>query len=686
MGFGQILFLFGIAAVIGPILIHLLIRPRFKRIPYTMIDFLEVSHKQSRAKRRLRQWLVLLMRCAIVALLACVFALPFLKRPGQTVDPPERHFVVVDNSLSMTYQDQGRTLLDRAIERAVQYVQDQKVANALFDIYAGSGRCQGNELTPVEAAQVLKGIAPSAHKAEMTEVSTTIGAAIQDNAKAYLYLVSDFTPAAIESLSSLQSIRGLQGVDYDVVLVEEPANALVNDARVLRYHSGTVELSVQVENTGDVAQTRMLGASVEGQDVDITVDDAAVALEPTQSGRFLLKLKLPDQIAGRVFLPVKVSLSPPDSLTADDTYYLGLQIEPSRQKRVLIVGRDEEQGFLVTEALKAISRADFDNNLIVRSSTGPILDRAGLDMSDVLICGHVDAGFGENAEALDRFLARGGTAVFFVSREMSLGDAASLYRQGIIGAEPFELIDQRHAVSGSWPADGVFTNAGLDVDTARATRQYTLDSTPLWSHFACRPRPETTSLWPIETGHCLVYSLAKGAGKSLLINTSMDDTMSALTKRPVVIPLCKLILGSGSTAYGYGFHVEESIALPVSEFEQADSESWVLTPSGQRHRVTVTGSSLTGRFPDRIGWVQTVADPVRYAGINVAVGETDLRSVDSTEIDQRLAGLTEGKTESNPTNLATTEMDSNRPLWKFLAWILIALVLLEGFVVNRIAR
>lgn len=99
MGFGQIFFLLGIAAVAGPILIHLLIRPRFKRIPYTMIDFLEVSQKQSRATRRLRELLILLLRCAIVALMACMFAEPFLRLQGDKVDRPDHHFIMVDNSL-----------------------------------------------------------------------------------------------------------------------------------------------------------------------------------------------------------------------------------------------------------------------------------------------------------------------------------------------------------------------------------------------------------------------------------------------------------------------------------------------------------------------------------------------------------------------------------------------------------
>ncbi len=686
MGFGQILFLLGAVAIIGPILIHLLIRPRFKRIAYTMIDFLEVSHKQSQAKRRLRQWFVLLMRCAIIILLACMFALPFLKRQGRAVDPPERHFIVVDNSLSMTYLDQGDSLLDRAIEQAVQYIKDHQVENSLFEVYNGSGDHLGSKLATDEAIDVLQKITPSAQKTDMTEVAAAINVAIQENDDAYFYMVSDFTPAVMESLSPLQSLKGLSGIDYDTITADEPVNALVKDARVLGYQNKTVELLVEIENSGNDLQKRRLSASVRDRDDAVTAEDVAVDLDPVRSGQYILKLRLNDHVISRDFLPVEISLSPADFLTVDDTYFLGVQVEPSSQPRVLVAGRNKEQGFLIAEAFRAISRADFDNNLIIRSNIGPPLDSARLDTSDIFICGHIDTGFDQNVEALDRFLTRGGIAVFFVSRDMSLPSVQRLYQQGIIGVEPFELIDERHTLSQTWPADSLFTHAGLDIDIARTTKQYTLDRMPLWSHFACRQHPETTSLWPIETGHYLIYSLAKGAGKSLLINTSIDDTMSTLTKRPVVIPLCRLILGSGSTAYGYGFHVEETVTLPAFESEQIDKEAWVLSPSGDRRRITVTGANLTGPFHDQIGWLKTLSDPVRYAGINVASGETNLQAVDSVEINRCLSGLVQEEDDPNPIDLATSNIDSNRPLWKLLAWIVIALVLLEGIVVNRIKR
>ena len=690
MGFGQIIFLLGIAAVAGPILIHLLIRPRFKRIPYTMIDFLEVSQKQSRATRRLRELLILLLRCAIVALMACMFAEPFLRLKGGTVDRPDHHFIVVDNSLSMTYQDQGQSHLDRAVEKAVQYVRDHRAGPAVFDVYTLCGGRRGSKLEAAAAVDALKRITAAAHKADMTDVSAAACVAIKEHEDAFVYLVSDFTRAAVEALVQCQSITGLRDVNYDIIAARKPANALVKDARVLRYREGIVELLVEVENSGSVTQKRLLRASAKSKNAVVTTDDTVVELEPTRSAEYVLKLELDSRTVGDDFLPVEIALSPTDALAADDTYFLGVQIEHSPQQRVLIIGRIRKQGFLIQKALEAISRAEFDDNLIIRQGQGPTPERARLDNSDILICGHIDENLGQDIDEIEGFLAKGGTAVFFVSRDIYLPTAQRLYSEGVIGAEPVELIDERHPLSGPWPSDSIFAYAGLDVETARVARNYTLGSLPLWSHFACRKSPETRCLWPIETGHSLIYTVTRGAGKSLLINTSMDDTMSSLTKRAVVVPLCRLILGCGSVAYGYGFPAEEEITLPIFEPErdsaQANQGIWAVDPAGNRHKVPVTGPNLTGHYPEQTGWLQTLSEPVRYAGINPVVGETDLRTPEQVEIDRCLAGLSGDERQSSQIDRATMSDDSSWPLWRLLTWIIIGLVLTEGLVVNRMKK
>jgi len=674
----------------GPILIHLLIRPRFKRIPYTMIDFLEVSQRQSRATRRLREWLVLLLRCAIVALLACMFALPFLRLQGDPVDRPERHFLVVDNSLSMTYQDQGRSLLDGAIEKAIQYVKDRPSGRVVFDLYSFCGDCYGSQLEPAAALDALTRITATAHKADMMEVFAAAGDVIEAHEDNAMYLVSDFTSSAVEALAPCQSIRGLQDVNYDIMAVPKPGNALIKGARVLRCRGGTVELLVEVTNGGVTSQKRRLGALVKSTGVGVTSDDVTVELGPARSAEYVLKLKPKRQMIGDDFLPVEIALSPSDALAADDTYFLGVHIEQSPQQRILVASRTPRQGFLVQEALKAISRAEFDSNLIVRPNQGPTLEQSKLDNSDILICGHINEDLQQNIDELKRFFARGGTAVFFVSRDIFLPSARRLYREGIIGADPVAIIDKRASLCEPWPSDVALAYAGLDVETARAARSYTLGDMSLWSHFACGKAPEAKCLWPIETGHSLVYTLAQGAGKSLLINTSMDDSMSSLIKRAVVVPLCRMMLGSASTARCYSFQAEEPITLPLFASEQdpiqAGQGIWVLDPAGHRRKVSVTGSSLTTHYPAQTGWLRTLSDPVRYAGVNPAVGETDLRRPAQVEIDQLLAGLSSDKEPAQQVDQATMSIDSQRPLWRPLAWIIIGLILIEGLLVNRIKK
>ena len=51
MSFLNILFLAGIAGVAGPVLAHLLARPRFRRIPFTMMQFLEEGQIESHRRR-----------------------------------------------------------------------------------------------------------------------------------------------------------------------------------------------------------------------------------------------------------------------------------------------------------------------------------------------------------------------------------------------------------------------------------------------------------------------------------------------------------------------------------------------------------------------------------------------------------------------------------------------------------
>jgi hypothetical protein len=66
----------GMAAMTMPFIIHWLTKPRPTRLPLSTVKFVQEVVKQRRARNRLRDWIILLLRAAAIALFAFVIARP----------------------------------------------------------------------------------------------------------------------------------------------------------------------------------------------------------------------------------------------------------------------------------------------------------------------------------------------------------------------------------------------------------------------------------------------------------------------------------------------------------------------------------------------------------------------------------------------------------------------------------
>src|SRR4051812_705512 len=70
------IFLAGAALVAVPVLLHLLMRPRPKHLAFPALRFIRQRHDVNRRQMRLRNWLLLLLRAAVIAILAVALARP----------------------------------------------------------------------------------------------------------------------------------------------------------------------------------------------------------------------------------------------------------------------------------------------------------------------------------------------------------------------------------------------------------------------------------------------------------------------------------------------------------------------------------------------------------------------------------------------------------------------------------
>ena len=109
-----------------PVIVHLLNRRRFRVVQWAAMDFLREALTRSRRMMELRDLLLLLLRVACLLAFGMALARPYWNRFSQAaVDPnqPVHAVVLVDNSLSMSYQKPDGILLDDAKAKAKELIE-----------------------------------------------------------------------------------------------------------------------------------------------------------------------------------------------------------------------------------------------------------------------------------------------------------------------------------------------------------------------------------------------------------------------------------------------------------------------------------------------------------------------------------------------------------------------------------
>ena len=95
-------FLFALAAAAIPLIIHLSQRRKFKEFDVGTLRFLQIAEKKRHRRLRIEELLLLMLRIAAVALLALMFARPFLSDREKTEAAQEKTIILLDGSGSMT--------------------------------------------------------------------------------------------------------------------------------------------------------------------------------------------------------------------------------------------------------------------------------------------------------------------------------------------------------------------------------------------------------------------------------------------------------------------------------------------------------------------------------------------------------------------------------------------------------
>jgi hypothetical protein len=118
-----------------PVLLHMIQRQRAKDLPFPTLRFLQISVEKTRRRRRIHDLFLLLLRMAVLILIALGLAEPTLTNLSQFWGGGSSAVVIiVDNSASMGVQDSGRPRFETALGAADQILDQLEAGDqvALF--------------------------------------------------------------------------------------------------------------------------------------------------------------------------------------------------------------------------------------------------------------------------------------------------------------------------------------------------------------------------------------------------------------------------------------------------------------------------------------------------------------------------------------------------------------------------
>lgn len=694
----------GALAVAVPLLLHLIDRRRVPQIDFPALRFLLSAQKKLKRRRRVRDPFLLLLR--ILALLAVVLAFtsPLLQYQTQVpagADLGNNVIFLLDNSMSMSYQIDGKSLLERARERVEEVVQRLP-----------EGGRVGLIVFNQEPNDLLGGVTPDVGRLRrvLAEVKpsygeTSLKPAVLAGLRALLsspegggdlYLLSDNTAVSLPGEVGLKLPPQLEGRVRLVVTQlsdEKRSNRSLLSVQAGREggEGGKVKITAQVRAQGE-------GLSAESP-LDLSLGGQVLSRGFVSGGEgqrekvFTLPAQVDPEGEGTLTLG-------PDNLEADNSTYF--RLTSRRDLNVLVI--DGEPGEYLTSAESFFVERALNPRRASGSRVTPVVVGEGavpkLDPRQYPVVYLLNVSDpGPLAERLLNYVKAGGGLLIGVGSQVNpevynrrLGELLPA-SMGEVKAASMDLTGEKPPAlmmpEVNHPIFQVFREAGSNVFGTIAFYKVVPTAPTL--------KADASVLLKFTNGLPALLAREVGAGRVLLFTSSMDRDWTDFPLKSIFLPFVQeathyLARNPTGEEKNARFLVEQPVVL---ELVPSQKKLWVLTPDGKEElldqggalrpgeegrprRVIFRGARVPGHYTvmEREGSNVVVRPELGFA-VNIPERETDLSPMPAGALQEKLLGLPvlmEGQGEVK----GEVTVDRRRPLNHPLLWAGLLLLVLEG--------
>ncbi len=681
MSFLAPLFFAALAALGAPILFHMIQRQRTEVIEFPSLMFVRKIPFHSLRRQRIKHWVLLLLRCAALALLIAAFSRPFFSSNAlAAVTGGAREVVVlVDRSYSMGYGTRWERARDAARRVLGNLLPDDRATIVFFDSGAQSGA-----RSTTDRASLLAAV----DAAELSAGTTRYGPALQvaqgifeesDQPRLEAFLISDFQRIGVDSAANVLLPPGTVLTPVSVADEDQIVNVSVAGATVQRdIFSGRERAAViaRLANRGDAPVTNLqVSLELSGRELE----SLPVTVEANSSATITFAPFTLEDVA----MPVSVRAAA-DALPLDDVFHF--TVTPGDVVPVLIVGGPGagDANLYLQRALAIGSSPSF--SVTVRAVDQVTTDDVAA--ASVVVLNDVGLPGGQIGAAIARSVEDGGGLLVALGERVRWpGDALDLLpgtfdapadRDGRGGALGF--VDYSH------PVFEVFsTPRSGDLTTPRFFRYRPLD-----------PHPDATVLARFDNGEAAMAEHAVGAGRVLLWTSTLDSFWNNFALKPIYLPfvhrLVEYLAGySPPTPYLTAGQVVDLSQYPGAAHLNLTSNLMVRDPL--EDLVPVESDERAGFIELREQGFYEIRDTDAADGesvtiaVNVDLAESNLERVDPQELVAAATGRAAGdRSVTSDRELLPEDLERRQTLWWFLLVGALGFLITETVVSNRLSR
>lgn len=550
------LFLAGFAAIALPIWLHRLQTETPKRQAFSSAMLLLQAERRVHVNKRLRYWLLLALRIALLGALALAFAKPLWMQPPAVLSHAEAklHVLLIDTSMSM--QEGSRWAA--VVEQAQKIISQARATDRLQLIAAGdelqvmagplNATAEGKEKILNLLSKMQAGPSQLQYGAMMTGLETLLA---QETQSTVAHVISDFQHSALPAQFGELVPRTVNG-RATAVLLHNIASGVVPNFTVTKVER--VDAAVQVEVQGLHTQATTLTVELFVNGISRGEQSMAIADSGVTTFQF-------DKVALNTGNnKVEARLKSADTLPVDDVFYtvlentLGQPVPFLSANPAGVTGKYVDAAFTAAGsryALQPVKLEQFD----VRT-----LDRYRFVVIDDL--GAINERL---ATALEGYVQKGGAIFAAVGERSQLVKTLPLVKLSV-GTVRADQQGERMTV------------ANIDVNHAALSGATALRSVNVVRYLPVTPNAESRLLVQLDNSAPLLLEQRQGQGRVLLFTSGLDNTWNDLPIQPVFV---SLLTESARYLAGETLLKRQQRVGSALPLEQATAAGQVIDPQGK---------------------------------------------------------------------------------------------------------